>query len=171
MALDVRDVHRRLGLPVDRESVALVVNSRANQQKITLPLAWTDCNYGGRRPWWRCPSCGRRCAVLLRRGGRYACRSCHGLSYRSQRCKKDLFPVEKAERRLARISKRLGLDCQAKGELKNHPPQQRPVGMHRRTYERLSQEWWEAWEALDRAESEYWLDGLARVMRLYSRLT
>jgi hypothetical protein len=29
-----------------------------------VELDRTACNYGGERPWWLCPECGRRCAVL-----------------------------------------------------------------------------------------------------------
>ncbi len=29
-----------------------------------VALDRTDCNYGGSRPWWLCPQCERRCAIL-----------------------------------------------------------------------------------------------------------
>ena len=29
-----------------------------------IPLDWTPCHYGGQRPWFRCPGCQRRVAVL-----------------------------------------------------------------------------------------------------------
>jgi hypothetical protein len=42
----------------------------------------TTPHYGGQRYWWRCPSCGRRCAYLY--GGKlFACRTCHNLTYAS----------------------------------------------------------------------------------------
>src|SRR5258707_8196369 len=43
-----------------------------------VALEWTACRYGGRRPWFLCPACRLRCAVLYLRG-RTACRTCHGL--------------------------------------------------------------------------------------------
>ena len=39
--------------------------------KYPIDLAWTACAYGGQRPWWRCPRCQRRCALLYAAGERY----------------------------------------------------------------------------------------------------
>jgi hypothetical protein len=44
---------------------------------------WTPCNYGGARPWWTCPECGRRCAIVY--GHPFACRRCANLAYKSSR--------------------------------------------------------------------------------------
>lgn len=69
-----------------------------------VELEWTPCPYGGRRPWFRCPRCGRRCAVIyLRRAT--ACRVCHRLAYRSQR--EDAS--SRAARRGRKFMERLGL--------------------------------------------------------------
>lgn len=40
-------------------------------------------NYGGRRTWFTCPVCGRRCGVLYL-AQRVACRKCLGLYYPCQ---------------------------------------------------------------------------------------
>jgi hypothetical protein len=37
----------------------------------------------GARLFWVCPGCNRRAAILYRRWGRFRCRHCHGLTYRS----------------------------------------------------------------------------------------
>ncbi len=50
----------------------------------TLPLEWTECNFGGARPWFKCPQCRRRSAKLYRRYTRFVCRTCCQLIYRSQ---------------------------------------------------------------------------------------
>jgi hypothetical protein len=43
-----------------------------------IPLSWTSCNYGGKRPWFICPGegCGRRVAMLYSRHGYFLCRNC-----------------------------------------------------------------------------------------------
>ena len=50
--------------------------------KQRVPIVWTDCYLGGRRPWFLC-GCGRRVAILYAAGS-YQCRHCSGLAYRSQ---------------------------------------------------------------------------------------
>lgn len=48
-----------------------------------VKLTFTACHFGGDRPWFRCPECNRRCAILWGRG-RFLCRSCHRVAYSSQ---------------------------------------------------------------------------------------
>lgn len=43
----------------------------------------TPCNYGGERPWFLCPRCGRRVSVLYGAKAFY-CRACHLIAYQSQ---------------------------------------------------------------------------------------
>ncbi len=92
-------------------------------------LAWTGCNFGGRRVWWLCPAagCGRRVAVLF--GGTvFACRHCHRLAYRSQR----EADHDRASRRADKLRDRLGWQP---GILNSSGI--KPKGMHWRTFERL----------------------------------
>lgn len=56
--------------------------SRQVAEKLTLHN--TPCGYGGRRQWFKCPCCARRMAMLYMRSGRFACRHCQRVSYRSQ---------------------------------------------------------------------------------------
>jgi len=51
---------------------------------VLVHLCYSALGSGGRRPWWTCPACGRRCGVLYLRGGVFACRCCHDLVYASQ---------------------------------------------------------------------------------------
>ena len=44
----------------------------------------TPCHLGGTRPWFTCPACGGRSGVLFLRSGRFACRKCQRIAYRSQ---------------------------------------------------------------------------------------
>lgn len=50
----------------------------------TIGLTSTPCGYGGSRPWFSCPRCLGRVAVLFMRGGRFVCRHCAGVAYGSQ---------------------------------------------------------------------------------------
>ena len=56
---------------------------KSTEQRV--PILWTACHLGGRRPWFRCPVylngqyCGRRVAVLYAAGDLFACRHCYGL--------------------------------------------------------------------------------------------
>lgn len=81
----------------------------------------TPCNYGGSRPWFRCPTCGRRCAVVYFGRGRYACRRCNHVAYYSQ--SEDL--MGRAWRKQRKIEAKL-IDGWHK-----------PKGMHWKTCERL----------------------------------
>ena len=77
IALDVRSLKREGYIAPGQE--------RLGAGPLYLRLAWTPCNYGGSRPWFLCPGCDRRAAILYVEGGRLLCRPCLGLSYPSQR--------------------------------------------------------------------------------------
>ena len=111
----------------------------------TVWLEWTACHYGGRRPWFCCPSCGRRVALLYGAGVYFACRRCYRLVYESQRER----PMDTHRRRAQRIRARLG------GEpVVDTPFPPKPRGMHWRTYLRL----WRACMAAERAyDAAFWV--------------
>lgn len=44
---------------------------------VKVAIARTACHLGGSRPWFACPICGRRCAILYP----VQCRQCLGLHY------------------------------------------------------------------------------------------
>jgi len=72
------------------EAVKLFYNLSLNGQPqenvyIKVPLSWTPCNYGGKRPWFSCPDCGRRVAKLYVESLFFLCRHCNNLAYSSQR--------------------------------------------------------------------------------------
>jgi hypothetical protein len=117
----------------DDETVELQYITSANGERedisYAVPLEWTRCYFGGRRPWFICPvsGCERRVAIL--HGGRiFSCRHCHGLAYASQREN----PVWRAHRRARKLEICLGWDKNKDG---------RPKGMHRRTFEKLKCEY------------------------------
>jgi hypothetical protein len=96
-------------------------------EKWTVWLEWTPCNYGGARTWFLCPSCGRRVSILYG-SGPFACRHCHQLAYDSQRDSGWLRLIRQA--RAARM--KLGGSANL-----TEPLPERPKGMHWRTYGRL----------------------------------
>jgi hypothetical protein len=97
-----------------------------------VPITWTACHLGGRRPWFVCPSnsngCGRRVALLYGVGELFACRRCYGLAYASQQEALHHRGLEKAQK----IRMRLG---GSPNMLDAFPD--KPKGLHWRTYDRL----------------------------------
>ncbi len=93
-----------------------------------VEMDWTRLPSGGKRPWFLCPSCGRRCAVLFSLGSRIICRKCGELSYESQYERKSLRGLMKAQK----IRVRLGGSANM-----TEPFPGRPRYMHRRTYQRV----------------------------------
>jgi len=86
------------------------------QQRITIDN--TPCHYGRQRPWFRCPNCIRRCAIIYLGGQGFYCRKCYHLPYRSQQtCKLDRLISKRAT-----LEEKLFNDCK---------------GLHYRTRERL----------------------------------
>ena len=111
-----------------------------------VPLDRTACNFGGTRPWFHCPRCSRRVAVLFLRASGFACRHCQRIAYGSQ--SDDL--CGRTWRRQAKLEARLG------------PHWQRPKGMHHRTRERLLEGIFACEEIREDALAVY----LSRVMHL-----
>lgn len=102
-----------------------------------IPWATSDQHFGGRRLWFSCPSCRKRCGVLY--GGRhYRCRKCWNLAYESQREEHRVPNTRRAEA----IQRRLG----GAYSYRVHLPV-RPKGMHHQTYHRLCNEYLQIEEA------------------------
>ena len=99
-----------------------------------VPIVWTACHFGGRRPWFVCTShsdagyCGQSAAILYRAGDAFACRRCYGLNYSSQHESPRLRCISRSRK----IRMRLG---GSESLLEPFPP--RPRGMQQRTYKRL----------------------------------
>src|SRR5450759_52573 len=70
-----------------------------------VPLTWTACALGGRRPWFCCP-CGRRVAILYGFDQLFECRQCGGLVYETQ----SQDPTYRAIKRAHAVRERLGGD-------------------------------------------------------------
>ena len=70
----------------------------------TIQLDYTPCNYGGKRTWFICPDCGRRCVVVYGVNRTFLCRKCHGLTYSCQSETK----YKRTMRRVKKLLKNLG---------------------------------------------------------------
>ncbi len=123
----------------------------------SIPLDWTPCTYGGARPWFRCPTCGRRAAVLWGAGRFFLCRGCHGLAYQSTR-------EGRRDRRRIRaqaIRRRLGGSPSLQEPFPSKPPR-----LHWRTYMRL----YLAHEAAEFAYHVETMQGIERLGRWLQRI-
>ncbi len=86
---------RRLRWFLGRDRVAFLhrpADPAAEPVYYPVLLDRTALPSGGARWWWRCPGCAKRVDVLFLPPGcdRLACRTCHGLSYRSQHTRRKL---------------------------------------------------------------------------------
>lgn len=94
-------------------------------------LTWTNCNYGGRRPWFLCPKCNRRVAILYSKNYFFLCRYCHDLTYAS--CQESGDRYKELRRKIFKILNILREDETSYMALV--PP--KPKGLHWKTYNRL----------------------------------
>lgn len=168
--IDVRDLHRRgflsapfrtydwqwsrgdkpsgnIHIRVCPDRLELIYRYRSNGgpwQDVLEPIliVWTDCHYGGRRPWLECPKCGRRVAVIASDGQLFLCRHCYKLAYRSQQ----MVTIDRLMRRTDKLRARLG--GEPYGGLSSSLVE-KPKWMRWKAYERLA-------DQLEEAETNMW---------------
>jgi hypothetical protein len=116
-----------IGIRSDGTRVDLDYSTSGSSVSQTINLTWTPCHFGGWRPWFRCPACRRRVAIVYV-GWRFACRHCHGLYYSSQRHRGRWSAMHK----LQRLRDRLGGSANLM-----EPFPAKPRHMHWATYDRL----------------------------------
>jgi hypothetical protein len=111
-----------------------------------IQIEWQPVNFGGHRPWFRCPGCDDRKGTLHRppAGRRFRCRDCHGLGYRSERSDAQT----RAKLRFQRIHEQID-------GRRPHPnnaslPPEKPKGMHQETHDALVHDLLDAFEDWDR---------------------
>src|SRR5262249_45826135 len=100
-----------------------------------VPFCYTASRFGGRRRWFMCLKCGRRCRRIFG-GRRFRCRQCYGLKYASR----NMNATQRAMHRADRIASRL--HDMWKGSMKarcEFPP--KPPRMRWATYQRLEQQY------------------------------
>ena len=124
------------------ESNAMVLSYRARSRGASewkpieqrVPITWTACHFGGRRPWFVCSVnsnaryCGRRAAVLYCAHELFACRRCYRLHYESQQETTMQRGVFKAQKIRMRLGGTVNLF---------EPFPEKPKQMHWRSYLRL----------------------------------
>lgn len=88
----------------------------------SVEVVSTQCNFGGKRWWFLCPQCARRCAILYPR----LCRICSGGRYRVEL----QSPHDRLITKAIRLRRRLG---QTEGGTLAPLPQ-KPKHMHWDTY-------------------------------------
>ncbi len=94
-----------------------------------VPVVSTDCHMNGSRPWFSCPKCGQRVAILYSiRASRFICRKCQCLAYPSQ----SEAVGDRAHRAANNIRRRLGW----KVGIAN-PEGDKPKWMHWSTFDKL----------------------------------
>jgi len=132
-------------------------SDRTTEEEYPVGLEYTECNFGGVRPWFRCPGvvggeqCGRRCRKLhFPRGGVYwLCRECYDLGYlTSRRSGKEW---KQAELRYRRAFEKA--DTENRRPHPNNAPYfpTCPKGMHQDTFEDLTDDVQAARREWDRA--------------------
>ncbi len=119
-----------------QHGIALLAGFRGLGEDV-VPIDWTECHYGGARPWFLCPGCRKRVAIIygrkIERDGSklpirdrtLRCRQCHDLSYPSQHEEWNRRMWRRSEKIWARIGGRYG---------------NKPKRMHWRTYDHLVDE-------------------------------
>lgn len=103
-------------------------NNRQKPMINTIKIDWTNCHFGGQRPWFMCPYCGRLVLKLYIYKERILCRDCHSLVYSSQRL--DSF---------TRLAKKIQQTKQQIGfvDRKSMIQTPKPKGMHWKTFFKL----------------------------------
>ena len=109
--------YRRTSMPEGEDALTIYYtitrrDDETERVEYRAPLTYTECNFGGERPWFVCPgivndtACERRVGKLYKPPGAdlFLCRHCHDLAYESsQKSGKPFYenlmkPLERAER-------------------------------------------------------------------------
>src|SRR6516225_1823147 len=77
----------------------VTVTVNGHTQAIQLEQEWTFGRKQRRRPWFRCPTCDRRCRMLHEKNGNsVCCRLCSGYDYRGRHRNRALPAVNRVRR-------------------------------------------------------------------------
>lgn len=76
-----------------------------------VPITYSTGIGGGQRPWFQCPACLRRVAILYKNDVRFRCRTCSALAYPSQYPSQDRSYGRQARMVSYRERERLSAQC------------------------------------------------------------
>jgi hypothetical protein len=107
----------------------IVLEIRGEEYPQHIRLSWTQCHFGGARPWMLCPKCSARVARVHQWLGGFFCRKCLGNPQYASQCKS-----APSRRHFEACKLRLRLGGEASPTA---PFPDRPKGMHHRTYTRF----------------------------------
>ncbi len=62
---DTGDVRSSITVYGRSDRITLAFSIEGTPLRTELPILRTACNYGGSRPWFACPCCGRRVALVF----------------------------------------------------------------------------------------------------------
>lgn len=99
-----------------------------------ISTTWSDTNFGGRRQWFLCPSCDRRCAIIYLKGNGplWGCRVCMKGRYLTEH----MSPGDRMLHKAFKVRESLG---QLDGGIVAPFPA-KPRGMRWATYKRIRDE-------------------------------
>jgi hypothetical protein len=146
-------VYSSIGAVAKVDRLTLQYNHSGKPVEQDIMFTWTRCNFGGKRIWFLCPYCNRRCAVVYSCGKYFACRICGKIAYRTQ--------SETSRERLFSKADKLRKKIGAKAGAANPLPIFKPKNMHYTTWMRLR------WQ-IELLESRGFRD-LGRMMNLWSK--
>jgi len=128
-----------LGVQPHAKRLELSYRRAGEWRRPSILLERVPCHFGGSRPWFRCPYCEHRRALLYLPPNQtdFRCRACAKLAHGVE--------AEDAAGRMWRKQRKLMARLGAEDRTDPQPP--RPRGMHETTYRRLLQGIWaiEAW--------------------------
>lgn len=122
----------------------LLLGREGKAETCNVEVHSTPCRFGGSRPWFRCPRCGRRVLTLYwhPEGWRPGCRQCLRLTYPSQRASRDVLTT--GQLRVQSLWRRVDPNWTYGDEDPSKPPRMR----------------WQTWERVCKAvaQCENWIN-------------
>ncbi|MDP2072269.1 hypothetical protein [Methylotenera sp.] len=91
-------------------------------------IEWWRCPLGGKRPWFHCPSCNKRCCKLYKANTSFACKTCLNLVFKVWHER----PKRRALRRAEKVFQKVKYEFNRKGD--------KPKWQRWPTFERLEAE-------------------------------